>query len=181
MTDNPVHPDQTHERILELENEQHPFAAIISCSDSRVPPEQIFDQGLGDLFVIRNAGNLVGKYELGSVEYAVEHLDTKLVIVLGHENCGAIKAYIDHKNDSLPNHIQDIIDYIKHEPEEEELEDTLDNYYLEAIKANVLHGIHVLEQSEPSLANRFQKKEISIIGAIYNIHSGEVEIINPER
>src|SRR5690606_34992881 len=111
----PIHPDQTLDRVRDLQQGQHPFAVIISCSDSRVPPELIFDQGLGDLFVIRNAGNIISDYELGSVEYAVEHLDTKLIVVLGHKQCGAIGAFIEHKNDSIQNHIQQIINYIKSE------------------------------------------------------------------
>jgi len=109
----PIHPDQTMARIRELKKGQHPFAVIISCSDSRLPPELIFDQGLGDLFVVRNAGNIISDYEIGSVEYAVEHLETKLIVVLGHKQCGAIEAYIEHKHDSVKNHIQSIIDYIK--------------------------------------------------------------------
>src|SRR3954447_12993305 len=94
------HPDETMARRKELENEQHPFAVILSCADSRVPPELIFDQGLGDLFVIRVAGNIADGAVLGSIEYAVEHLGTKLILVLGHENCGAVSAAVAGENAS---------------------------------------------------------------------------------
>ena len=86
------HPGQTAERRTELAKTQHPFAAIVSCSDSRVPPEIVFDQGLGDLFVVRVAGNVINDEGLGSIEYTVDHLGTRLILVLGHQSCGAVKA-----------------------------------------------------------------------------------------
>src|SRR5437660_252999 len=85
------HPGQTAERRTELAKTQHPFAAIVSCSDSRVPPEIVFDQGLGDLFVVRVAGNVINDEGLGSVEYSVDHLGSRLILVLGHQSCGASK------------------------------------------------------------------------------------------
>ncbi|TRX24184.1 hypothetical protein FNW25_12130 [Flavobacterium franklandianum] len=93
-TGKPVHPDETLERFRELKRGQDPFAIVVSCSDSRVPAELVFDQGLGDIFSIRTAGNIMGDYELGSIEYAVEHLDCKLIVVMGHKDCGVIKAFI---------------------------------------------------------------------------------------
>lgn len=173
----PIHPDQTLDRIRELKKGQHPFAVIISCSDSRLPPELIFDQGLGDLFVVRNAGNIISDYELGSVEYAVEHLETKLIVVLGHKQCGAIEAFIEHKHDSVQNHIQRIIDYIKSEPEEAEIDVEVFNYYEKAIIANVKHGVHVIEQSEPVLKEFIQSGRVQIVGMLYDIETGNVEII----
>jgi carbonic anhydrase len=124
MNDHPIHPDQTLSRIRDLKKGQHPFAVVVSCSDSRVPPELIFDQGLGDIFVIRTAGNIIGEYELGSIEYAIEHLKAHLIVVLGHDNCGAVSAFIEHKHNKLDNHIQAIIDYIKAEPEQAEIKRT---------------------------------------------------------
>src|SRR6478736_4693898 len=100
----PIHPDETLERLRELKKGQHPFATIISCSDSRVPAELVFDQGLGDIFSIRTAGNVMGDYELGSIEYAVEHLDCKLIVVMGHENCGAIQAYASPEKGEHDDH-----------------------------------------------------------------------------
>ena len=86
------HPGQTIERRVELAKSQHPFATIVSCSDSRVPPEIVFDQGLGDLFVVRVAGNVIDDHGLGSIEYSVDHLGVRLIVVLGHQSCGAVKA-----------------------------------------------------------------------------------------
>jgi len=174
----PIHPDQTLDRLRDLQQGQHPFAVIISCSDSRVPPELIFDQGLGDLFVIRNAGNIISDYELGSVEYAVEHLDTKLIVVLGHKQCGAIGAFIEHKNDSIQNHIQQIINYIKSEPEEAAIHDEVANYYEKAIRANVEHGVSVLEQSEPVLKKLLHEGKVEIVGMLYDIERGKVKVLD---
>ncbi len=177
MENHPVHPDQTLERIRDLKTGQHPYAVIVSCSDSRVPPELIFDQGLGDLFVIRNAGNIIGDYELGSVEYAVEHLHTPLVIVLGHTQCGAVGAFIEHKKDSVSNHIQKIIDYIKSEPEEMGINENSVGYYDMAIKANLLHGVHALQNSEPVLAKLVELDKVRIIGALFNLETGRITIM----
>ena len=88
------HPDETKHRREELVKGQHPFVAILSCSDSRVPSEIIFDQGLGDIFSIRNAGNVLDEHIIGSIEYAVYHLGIKLVVVMGHQECGAVNAAI---------------------------------------------------------------------------------------
>lgn len=173
----PIHPDQTLDRIRELRREQHPFAVVIGCSDSRLPPELIFDQGLGDLFVIRNAGNIISDYELGSVEYAVEHLGTKLIVVLGHKQCGAIGAFIDHSNHDVHNHIQCIIDYITSEPEEAALDSKISNYYEKAVIANVQHGVHVLEASEPILKQRIESGEVRVVGMSYDVETGKVAIV----
>lgn len=181
MSNHPIHPDQTLERLRSLEKGQNPFAVVISCSDSRVPPELIFDQGLGDLFTIRNAGNIIGDYELGSIEYAVEHLHVPLVIVMGHSNCGAIGAYLEHQHDSIPNHIQKIVNYIKAEPEEKQVNRKSKNYYEASIKANVLHGVHVLKTADPVMAEMLKHKEIKIVGAIYDMHSGKVNFLESEE
>jgi carbonic anhydrase len=118
VSGHPEHPNETTNRIKELKEGQHPLAILVSCSDSRVPPELIFDQGLGDVFSIRTAGNVIGDYELGSIEYAVEHLHCKLIVVLGHENCGAIQAYAASGNEKHDDHIQSLVTYIASEEEE---------------------------------------------------------------
>ena len=100
-------PNQSMARRKELGNGQHPFAVILGCADSRVAPELLFDQGLGDLFVIRVAGNIVDDEILGSIEYAVEHLGTKLIMVLGHEKCGAVSAAVE--GGIAPGHIQAVV------------------------------------------------------------------------
>src|SRR4029077_6435239 len=111
-------------RIRELKKGQNPFVVLVSCSDSRIPPELIFDQGLGDIFSIRTAGNVIGEYELGSIEYAVEHLHCKLIVVLGHENCGAIQAYATSKTERHNDHIQNLVNYIASEEEEKIIPDS---------------------------------------------------------
>lgn len=174
----PIHPDQTQQRIKELKKGQHPFAVVVSCSDSRVPPELIFDQGLGDLFVIRTAGNIIGDYELGSIEYAVEHLHVKMILVLGHEKCGAVTAFLEHRDDtSEHNHIQLIIDYLKEEKEEASLNlsdpDNLDK----AITANVQHGMHLLKESRPLLGKLYDAREIRVVGAVYDLDSGKIIMV----
>ncbi len=177
MENHPIHPDQTLERLRELKQGQHPFAVIVSCSDSRVPPELIFDQGLGDLFVVRNAGNIISDYELGSIEYAVEHLETELIVVLGHTECGAISTFVEHKQDSFSNHIQDIVNYIKAEPEEMVLDENTFDYSFKAMVANVQHGIKVIENSEPVLKDLAETNRIKVVGMIYHINSGKIEIL----
>ena len=97
----------TAARRAETAHEQHPFAIIVGCADSRASPELIFDQNIGDLFVIRTAGSLVDDYALGSIEYAVEHLGTRLIVVLGHERCGAVTAAL--ATNSAPGHIQALV------------------------------------------------------------------------
>src|SRR5216110_140892 len=97
----------TAARRKETVQGQHPFAIIVGCADSRTPPELIFDQNLGDLFVVRTAGNLVDDYALGSIEYAVEHLGTRLIVVLGHERCGAVTAALS--GGSAPGHINSLV------------------------------------------------------------------------
>jgi carbonic anhydrase len=178
MAGHPVHPDETLQRIRDLKKGQHPFAIVMSCSDSRVPPELIFDQGLGDIFSVRTAGNVVGDYELGSIEYAVEHLDCKLIIILGHENCGAIQAFIENPT-TLKNldHIKNIIKYIAEEDEEKNLPGA-DKFKIDkAVKANILHGLHFIKNSEPILKPLVDKKEVTVVGAYYDLDNGQVEII----
>lgn len=178
--DHPLHPDQTLDRLRELSIGQHPVAAIVSCSDSRVPPELVFDQGLGDLFVIRNAGNIVGDYEIGSLEYAIEHLEVPLVIILGHTKCGAIGAFVDHDHDHshhYSEYIQKIIDFISSEEEEQALPREIPDFYEKAIEANVLHGVHALKESLPFVNDLIEQKKLKVVGAIYNMETGKVRIL----
>jgi carbonic anhydrase len=170
----PIHPDETLKRIRELKKGQNPFAVVVSCSDSRIPPELVFDQGLGDIFTIRTAGNVIGDYELGSIEYAVEHLGCKLIVVLGHENCGAIDAFLHSNHHRDHNHIQNIIDYISKEKEQKiELDSIKANPDL-AIRANIKHGLNVLNSSKPILNKHIKNKTVKIIGAYYDLDSGLV-------
>lgn len=170
----PIHPDETLERIRELKKGQHPFAVVVGCSDSRIPPELIFDQGLGDIFTIRTAGNVIGDYELGSVEYAVEHLKCNLVVVLGHENCGAIQAFISSDNQRHEDHIQTIVDYISNEDEEKAILDSIKSNPDLAVRANIKHGVFLLQNSTPILKHLVQSGKVAVIGAYYDLDSGKV-------
>ncbi len=171
----PLHPNETLERLRELKKGQHPFAIVVSCSDSRVPAELVFDQGLGDIFSIRTAGNVMGDYELGSIEYAVEHLDCKLIVVMGHKDCGAIKAFIKSEGhyENL-DHIKKIIEYIENEKEEKNLANHKELNVDKAIDANVEHGVLFLKNAEPILKEFYDTKKIEIVGAVYDIETGKV-------
>jgi len=170
----PVHPHETLNRISELKKGQNPFVVVVSCSDSRIPPELVFDQGLGDIFSIRTAGNIIGDYELGSIEYAVEHLNCKLIVVLGHENCGAIEAYAASANEKHYDHIQNLVNYIASEEEEKIIPDTLKSNIDLLVKANISHGVNLLKSSTPILKTFVDKNEIKIIGAYYDLDNGKV-------
>ena len=171
----PMHPNETLERIRELKKGQHPFAVIVSCSDSRVPAELVFDQGLGDIFSIRTAGNVIGDYELGSIEYAVEHLNCKLVVVMGHKSCGGVQAFLDSKGHyEESDHIKNIVEYIANEQEEKDLLKDGKISFEEAITANVKHGVKLLKTSEPILKEICNQKKVTIIGAVYDIGTGQV-------
>jgi carbonic anhydrase len=167
------HPDQTTERRVELETGQHPFAVILSCSDSRVPPEVIFDQGLGDLFVIRLAGNIVDDAALGSIEYAVEHLGVKYVMVLGHERCGAVDATV--KGGEAPGHIATLVKAIQPalEKARKQQGDLLDN----TVRANALMVAQQLRSSGPILAGSVKKGELTIEAARYDLDEGVVTLL----
>lgn len=157
-------------RRAELTKGQVPFAVIVSCSDSRVPPELIFDQGLGDIFVIRVAGNVLGPIELGSVEYAVEHLGAKLVVVLGHEQCGAVKATID--GGDVPPNIQAIA--AKIQPAVTAARDShAKNIYEATSQANIINMVAALKAD--TILTHIHGVEI--IGAKYKLASGEVEFL----
>lgn len=168
----PQHPNQDAARRTALRSEQHPLAVILSCSDSRVPPTVIFDQGLGDLFVIRVAGNTVDDLGLASIEYAVKTLGTRLIVVLGHDNCGAVAAAINEykKGDHGPmlrpirpavakamRHGGDVIS--------------------EAIDENIRLTVDKLRQSA-EFAPMVEKGELKIVGARYDFESGRVQVFS---
>lgn len=172
-----IHPHQNKAAVLANEKAQHPFAVVITCSDSRVSPEIVFDQGIGDLFVIRNAGNLITDIDMGSVEYAVEHLKTKLIIVLGHSECGAIKAFVENvdtkKLEPKHDHIEDIINTLKKEDEEKQVPRPYKTHLNECIVANIKHSTNQI------LKNTWiDQKEIQVIPMLYDIHTGRVTRVN---
>ena len=157
-------------RREELTKGQHPFAIIVSCSDSRVSPELVFNEGLGDLFVIRTAGEVVDDVALGSIEYAVEHLGVKLVVVLGHEECGAVKATI--AGGKVPGHIVAITNAIVPAINQAKIKegDLLTN----SIETNVDLVVNKLNTSEPILKESIEKDHVKIVGAVYELKTGEV-------
>ncbi len=149
-----------------VENGQSPYAVVLTCSDSRVVPEHIFMEGIGDLFTIRNAGNIVDDTVLGSVEYGVEHLDTLAVVVLGHTECGAVHATLE---DGGHDHIASITDEIA-----SGLHGETDPRQAEIL--NVQHSVDALMESE-IVAQAVANDEIALIGAIYNATTGAVEFM----
>jgi carbonic anhydrase len=166
--------EQAAKRRAELTKSQHPFATIVSCSDSRVPPEIVFDQGLGDLFVLRVAGNVINDESLGSIEYAVDHLAVRLIVVLGHQRCGAVKAAKETiaAKGKAPAHIQSLVNALRRA-----VEATM-NADLEAtVEANVKNVVQALRSSTPILKPKVDSGEVRVIGANYSLDSGSVSFL----
>ena len=159
-------------RRAELTKDQKPFAVIVSCSDSRVPPELVFDAGLGDVFVVRTAGEVVDPVAIGSIEYAVAHLGTNLIVVLGHEKCGAVAAAVSQAKES--GNIPDVLKAI--EPAVEETKgkpgDPVDN----AVRANAVDIARRLETTGPIIPSRVKAGTLKIVAARYDLDSGKVEL-----
>ncbi len=167
-TDSSVHPDRTAERRQETAVQQKPFAAILGCSDSRVPLEIIFDQGIGDLFIVRIAGNVVDATVLDSIEYATLYLGASLVVVLGHESCGAVQAVLDGNTKDIEAIAQLIQPAAK--KTEGQTQDRLKN----TIQENVKMFVSNLRRAEV-LAKQIKEKKINIIGGYYDFHDGRVQ------
>ena len=173
VRDKEQHPDETLARRRELQDGQHPFAVILSCSDSRVPPELIFDQGLGDLFAIRVAGNIVGDDELASIEYAVEHLHTKLIVVLGHEKCVAVTAAVQGENE--PGHLKAVLSAIQ--PSVDETRNIPGDKVHNCVLANARRVSRQIRESEPVLRELVENGSVRVVAADYALASGKVTIL----
>jgi carbonic anhydrase len=167
------HPHQDRKRRTAVASGQRPPAIVLSCADSRVPPEIVFDQGLGDLFVIRVAGNVVDDHILGSIEYAVEHLGAQLIMVLGHERCGAVTAALEPGEPH--DHVASLLASIRAALPAEKGADPVDT----GVRANVLHSVGLLSGSEPVLAPACRAHKLQVVGARYDLDSGEVELLKP--
>jgi carbonic anhydrase len=167
--------EQAAKRRTELIKNQHPFATIISCSDSRVPPEMVFDQGLGDLFICRVAGNVINDENLGSIEYSVDHLGVRLIAVLGHQSCGAVKAAKETiaAKGKAPGHIESLVTAIK-PAVEATAKDDLDA----TIKANVKHVVDALRSSTPILKTKVDSGNVQVIGGYYSLDTGAVTFLD---
>ncbi len=165
-----IHPNQTLKRRAELCQGQFPFAVILGCSDSRIPPELIFDQGLGDLFVVRVAGNIIDNVVLGSIEYAVAHLHTPLVMVLGHSKCGAVEATVAGGN--LEGHLSDLTEAIL--PAMKSTQEQTENIIDDTARANAKM---VAEQLTSILSRWTENERLMVVPAFYNLDTGLVEIL----
>ncbi|MBL9200785.1 MAG: carbonic anhydrase [Opitutaceae bacterium] len=169
----PLFPDQSPNRRRELAGGQKPFAIVLTCADSRVAPELYFDQGLGNLFVLRNAGNILNDHTIGSIEYAVEHLHTGLVVVVGHEKCGAVAAAV--AGGHAPGHVHSIIESIQPavKATAEQSGDQIDN----AVRANARLVALALQASDPILHVAVKQGRLKIVAARYDLATGRVEIL----
>ena len=169
-----IRPRQDAETIKKLELGQKPFATIVGCSDSRVPNEMIFDQGLGDLFIIRTAGQVSAAASYGSMEFAALKLKTKLIVVLGHTECGAVAAAVARPED-VPGHIVTLINEIK--PAVAKCSHLPGDPVNNAVRQNVIDQVAELRDLEPILHKKYINGEILIVGAVYDIHTGKVEFL----
>src|SRR5277367_5440960 len=166
-------------RRLELTASQHPFAIILGCSDSRVPAEIVFDQGLGDLFVIRVAGNIVAPSQVGSVEFAAERYGSRLVVVLGHSQCGAILATLGdlrEPNKNQSRNVQSIVNRVR--PSVEGLVDAglpYDDMVKFAVRANIRAAANHLRHGSQLLEQMIVEDELLVVGAEYSLETGVVE------
>lgn len=174
----------THARRLELANGQQPFAIILGCSDSRVPAELVFDQGLGDLFVIRVAGNIVAPSQIGSVEFAAERFGTRLVVVLGHSQCGAVLATLEELRRPSVNrspNLSAIVDRVR--PAVEGLlaagaGQSQEALVREAVRANIRAAAAHLRHGSRILEQLIQQEGLLVVGAEYSLETGTVEFFD---
>jgi carbonic anhydrase len=174
VRDKAQHPDESLARRKELEGAQHPFAVILGCADSRVPPELLFDQGVGDLFVIRVAGNIVDDAILGSIEYAVEHLGTKLILVLGHEKCGAVTAAV--QGGAAAGHLPAVVDAIR--PVVAATAGMPGDKVHNCVLENARRAARQVRESEPVLKEAGERKGLKVVAADYALDTGAVAILD---
>jgi carbonic anhydrase len=186
-----VAPRRDEARRCEVAAAQHPIAAILSCADSRAPVEVLFDQGIGDLFVVRVAGNVASPSEIGSLEYAVDHLDTPLIVVLGHTKCGAVRAAVEEGSAANPAaanpaeaNVAALLADLR--PAADEVRRTLppnaptNALVSAAVRANVRHTVRALAGRSDALAAAQRSGKVRIVGAVYDILSGTVQWLEPE-
>jgi carbonic anhydrase len=165
VSDTLLHPNRSSDRREEVSQGQNPFAIIVGCSDSRVAPEIIFDQGLGDLFIVRVAGNVVGPIELDSIEYSVKYLGSSLILVMGHESCGAVTAVFEGKTKDIEEVANLMTPSMKGATTVEE-----------AVKANVRYTVARLKKSI-LIQRLIAEGKLDVAGSYYHLGSGIVEIL----
>ncbi len=168
-----VAPGHVAEARRAVAKSQRPFAIIVGCSDSRVGPEIVFDQGLGDIFVVRTAGEVVDATVLGSIEYAVEHLGSSLIVVLGHERCGAVSAAVASAKE--PGHIAAMLKAI--EPAVEKTKGKPGDPIENAVRAQAIDVAKQLHDAKPILAERVHSGKLKIVAARYDLETGKVEFL----
>lgn len=177
-------PALSDSRRTELPQVQNPFAIILGCSDARVPAEIVFNQGLGDLFVIRVAGNIVAPSQVGSVEFAAARYDTPLVVVLGHTQCGAILATLEalqQPDENQSRNLRSIVDRVRPSVEvlfKTELRNDLPTLIHHAVRANVSTSVDHLRHGSELLEQLIEKKGLAIVGAEYSLETGVVEFFD---
>lgn len=176
-TDRSTQPNRGLARRAEVASGQHPFAVVVSCVDSRVPPELVFDRGLGDLLVVRTAGHVVDDATLGSIEYGVEELHIPLVVVLGHQSCGAVIAAIEAVTHqvAVPGRIASLVEGIRPAVERTmgQAGDVVDN----TVRANTVITVEQLRVADPILTELGAHGALLIVGARYDLTTGLIEII----
>jgi carbonic anhydrase len=175
-----THPRRTPADFKPLASGQNPIACVVTCSDSRVGPEILFDLGIGELFVVRIAGNYVdgaGAAVKGTVEYAVAELGVSVIMILGHSQCGAVKAAIEHihDNDALPGAINDLVNAIK--PAVLESQHKTGNLLENAIRTNVKRGVDRLDDLQPIIAPAVKAGKLKIAGGVYDLATGKVQLL----
>lgn len=177
VANKPRHRDVSAGRAARARS-QHPFASIVSCADSRVAPELAFDQGAGDLFVVRVAGNFVNEDGLASLEFGAAVLQSPLILVLGHTSCGAIAATIDvvKNGTQLPGHLPSLVNAIRPAVEEAQKAGAA-NLLEAATEANVRLTVARLKSSTPILAQRVAEKKLTIVGGVYELATGKVKLV----
>jgi carbonic anhydrase len=169
-----LNPHQSKLRLQEVSTGQYPFAAVLGCADSRVPAEIIFDQGFGDLFVVRVAGNVASQEAIGSLEYATAVLGTQLIIVLGHAKCGAVHAAVEGK--LLPGRINAFVEEIK--PAMEKAKNQGGNLEENSILANIRYQSAKLAEDSTILGQMIKNGKLKIVGGYYDIATGKVTLLN---
>lgn len=177
MQDAPSYPHQGYNRRHETSAAgQYPVATVLTCSDSRVPPELIFDQGIGDLFVIRVAGNVADAVEVATVEYGAGHLGTPLIMVLGHTKCGAVTAVATHAHvgGNLPSLVDNIVPAVA-ATEKQHPEIKGDELIYKSIKRNIWQTVEDIFKSSAEIRELARQGKVKVVGALYDIESGEVE------
>lgn len=171
-------------RRAELPKEQNPFAIILGCSDARVPAEIVFNQGLGDLFVIRVAGNIVAPSQVGSVEFAAERYDAPLVVVLGHSQCGAVLATLEalqQPNAETSMNLRSIVDRVRPSVEtlmQTEMRNDLPTLVSHAVRANVRASVNHLRHGSALLEHVIATKGLAVVGAEYSLETGNVDFFD---